>query len=161
MELDTFDKGAWIFLVVAGAAGAYRMYRAILEERGFHRFIREHDFRKSPPASTMWLARAYENAAAIQTVGEWDGLPVAIRRHHNRHSNGMTIVVTADHDLVPASAGNVTIGPWTNPPPPALLQHGLVASGCELRIRIGGTPDPSPYIAAGVAYARSLARGAQ
>ena len=158
MDLDTFDQAALMLLAVMVAAAAYSVYRTIRAERGFYAFIRERNFRKSPPASTMWLARVIENAAAFQVLGEWDGLPVAIHRHSNRRSRGMTIVVTADHELVPPSAGNVTIGPWTNPPPPALLQHGLVASGCELRVRIGETPDPSPYVAAAVAYARTLAR---
>jgi hypothetical protein len=106
----------------------------------------------------MWLARVIENAAAYQIVGMWDGLPVAIRRTRSRGNRGMTIVVTADDELVPPAAGNVTIGPWTNPAPPALLQHGLVASGCELRVRIGEPLDPSPYVAAAVGYARTLAK---
>jgi hypothetical protein len=104
----------------------------------------------------MWLARVIENAAPFQILGARDGLPVAIYRNRKRRS--MTIVVTADNELVTPSAGNVTIGPWTNPAPPALLQHGLVGSGCELRLRIGETPDPSSYVAAAVAYARTLAR---
>ena len=158
MDLDTFDQVVLMLLAVMLAAGAYSVYRTILAERGFHRFIRQHNFRKSPPASTMWLARVYENAAALQILGEWDGLPVTIRRHASRTSRGMTIVVTADNELVPASAGNVTIGPWTNPPPPAMLQHGLEASGRELRLSIGETPDPAPYVAAAIAYARALAR---
>ena len=157
-RFDTFDTVAFALLMLMAAAGAYSVYRMILAERGFYRFIREHNFRKSPPASTMWLARLIENAACLQTVGEWDGLPVTIHRHSNRRNNGMTIVVTAASDLVPASAGNVTIGPWTNPAPPALVQHGLVASGRELRLRIGETPDPAPYVAAAVAYAQALAR---
>jgi hypothetical protein len=158
MHFDTFDRVALIFLAVMVAAGAYSVYQAIRAERGFHAFIREHNFRKSPPASTMWLARVIEKAAAFEIRGDWDGLPVAIHRHSSRRSRGMTIVVTADSELVTASAGNVTIGPWTNPAPPALLQHGLVASGCELQVRIGETPDLSPYVAAAVAYARTLAR---
>ena len=158
MDLDTFDQGALMVLAVMVAAVAYSMYQTIRAERGFYAFIREHNFRKSPPASTMWLARVIENAAAYQILGEWDGLPVAIHRNRTRGNRGMTIVVTADDELVTPSAGNVTIGPWTNPAPPALLQHGLVASGCELRLRIGETPDPSPYVAAAVAYARALVR---
>ena len=157
MDLDTFDQAVLMLLAVMVAAAAYSLYQTIRAQRGFYAFIREHNFRKSPPASTMWLARVIENAAAFQIVGEWDGLPVAIYRHSSRRSRGMTIVVTADSELVPASAGNVTIGPWTTPAPPALLQHGLVASGCELRLRIGETRDPSPYVAAAVAYARTLA----
>ena len=157
MDLDTFDQAVLMLLAVMVAAGAYSLYQTIRAQRGFYAFIREHNFRKSPPASTMWLARVIENAAAFQIVGEWDGLPVAIYRHSSRRSRGMTIVVTADSELVPASAGNVTIGPWTTPAPPALLQHGLVASGCELRLRIGETRDPSPFVAAAVAYARTLA----
>ena len=157
MDLDTFDQVALMFLAVMFAAGAYSVFRTIRAERGFRAFIREHNFRKSPPASTMWLARVIENAAVFQVLGEWDGLPVTIHRHSSRRSQGMTIVVTADDELVDPSAGNVTIGPWTNPAPPALLQHGLVASACELRLQIGETPDPSPYVAAAVAYARTLA----
>ena len=157
MDLDTFDQAALMLLALMVAAGAHSVYQTIRAQRGFHAFIREHNFRKSPPASTMWLARVIEKAAAFQVVGEWDGLPVAIYRHSSRRSRGMTIVVTADSELVPASAGNVTIGPWTTPAPPALLQHGLVASGCELRLRIGETRDPSPFVAAAVAYARTLA----
>jgi hypothetical protein len=157
MDLDTFDQAVLMLLAVMVAAAAYSLYQTIRAQRGFYAFIREHNFRKSPPASTMWLARVIENAAAFQIVGEWDGLPVAIYRHSSRRSRGMTIVVTADSELVPASAGNVTIGPWTTPAPPALLQHGLVASGCELRLRIGETRDPSPFVAAAVAYARTLA----
>lgn len=156
MDLDTFDQVALTLLAVMVAAVAYSVYQIIRAELGFYAFIREHNFRKSPPASTMWLARVIENAAALQVLGEWDGLPVAIYRNSKRRS--MTIVVTADYELVTASAGNVTIGPWTNPAPPALLQHGLVASGCELRLHIAETPDPSPYVAAAVAYARTLAK---
>ena len=158
MDLDTSDQVALALLAVMVAASAYSVYRAILAERGFYRFIREYNFRKSPPASTMWLARVIENAAALQTRGEWDGLPVTIYRNSSRRSSGMTIVVTADNELVPSSAGNVTIGPWTNPPPPAMLQHGLVAAGRELRLRIGNTPDPAPYVAAAVTYARALSK---
>ena len=158
MRLDTFDLVALALLVVVVAAFGYSAYRAVLAERGYDRFIREHNFRKSPPASTMWLARVIENAAGLQAVGEWDGLPVTIDRHRNRRSHGMTIVVSAATDLASPSAGNVSIGPWTKPAPPELLQRGLVASGSELRLLIGDTPDPAPYIAAAVAYARSLAR---
>jgi hypothetical protein len=157
MDIDTSDLVVSVLLVVMVAAVGYSAYRAVLAERGFNRFIREHNFRKSPPASTMWLARVIENAAGLQFVGEWDGLPVTIDRHRNGRSSGMTIVVSAASDLVPASAGNVSIGPWTKPAPPELLQHGLVASGSELRLRMGDTPDPAPYSAAAVAYARSLA----
>jgi hypothetical protein len=157
MHLDTFDQAIVMLAAVMFAAGAYSVYRAIRAERGFRAFIREHNFRKSPPASTMWLARVIENAALFQVLGEWDGLPVAIHRHSNSRSRAMTIVVTADSELVTASAGNVTLGPWTNPAPPTLLQYGLVASGCELQLRIGETRDPSPYVAAAVAYARALA----
>ena len=156
MNLDTFDLLAVILLAVMVAAAAYRVYETIVAERAFRRFIREHNFRKSPPASTMWLARVIENTAALEILGEWDGLPVTIQRYSNRRSHGMTIVVTADHDLVPASAGNVTIGSWTNPAPPVMLQHGLVASGRQLRLRIGETPDPARYVAAAVTYARAL-----
>ena len=109
MPLDTFDKFALTFLVVAGAAGAYRMYQSVLAERRFRRFLREHNFRKAPPASTMWLARVYEDAYALHSLGEWDGLPVEIRRNHRRSGTSTTIVVTADTELVPASSGNVTI----------------------------------------------------
>ena len=158
MDLDTFDLVALALLVVAVAAVGYSAYRARLDEREYNRFIREHNFRKLPPASTMWLARVIENASALQVVGEWDGLPVAIGRHRGRRRSGMTIVVTAATELAPPSAGNVTIGPWTTPAPPELLQHGLVASGSELRLLIGDTPDPAPYVAAVVGYARSLAR---
>lgn len=157
-KFDGFDIGLFALLVLMVAVSAYSVYRTIQAERGFRRFIREHNFRKTPPASTMWLARLIENASLFQTVGEWDGLPVTIHRHNNRRSSGMTIVVTAENDLVPASAGNVTIGPWTNPAPPAMLQHGLVASGRELRLRIGETPDPGPFVAAAAAYARALAK---
>lgn len=156
MDLDTFEQVASMLLAVMVAIAAYSVYQVIRAELGFYAFIREHNFRKSPPASTMWLARVVENAAALQILGEWDGLPVAIYRN-SRHRN-MTIVVTADDELVTPSAGKVTIGPWTNPAPPALLQHGLVASGCELRLHIVETPDPSPYVAGAVAYARTLAR---
>lgn len=158
MDLDTFDQVAMTVLAVMVAAVAYSVYQTICAERGFRAFIRERNFRTLPPASTMWLARVIENAAASRVVGEWDGLPVAIYRNRNRRSRGMTIVVTADHELVDPAAGNVTLGPWTNPPPPALLQHRLVASACELRLHIGETRDPSPYVAAAVAYARTLAR---
>jgi len=157
MDFDTFDQVALMFMAIMFAAGAYSVYQTIRAERGFRAFIREHNFRKPPPASTMWLARVIEKAAAFEILGEWDGLPVAIRRFNSHRSRGMTIVVTADYELVTPSAGNVTIGPWTNPAPPALLQHGLVASGCELRLRIGETRDPSPFVAAAVAYARTLA----
>ena len=158
MDLDTFDQVALMLLAVMVAAVAYSVYQTIRAVLGFYAFMREHNFRKSPPASTMWLARVIENAAAYQILGEWDGLPVAIRRTSTRGNRGMTIVVTADCELVTPSAGNVTIGPWTNPAPPALLQHGLVGSGRELRLRIGETPDLSPYVAAAVAYARTLVR---
>ena len=158
MQLDTFDQAAMAVLAAMVAAVAYSGYQTIRADLGFRAFIRERNFRKAAPASTMWLARIIENAAASYVRGEWDGLPVAIRRNRNRHSRGMTIVVTSDHELVPASAGNVTLGPWTHPAPPALLQHGLVASGCELRLHIGETRDPSPYVAAAVAYARTLTR---
>jgi hypothetical protein len=158
MDLDAFDQVALLLLAVMVAAAAYSVYQTIRAERGFYAFIREHNFRKSPPASTMWLARVIENAAAYQILGEWDGLPVAIHRNRTRSNRGMTIVVTAGDELVPPSAGNVTIGPWTNPAPPSLLQHGVVASGCELRVRIGEPLDPSPYVAAAVAYARTLVR---
>ncbi len=156
MDLDAFDQVALMLLAVMVAAVAYSVYQTIRAVLGFYAFMREHNFRKSPPASTMWLARVIENRVAVRILGEWDGLPVAISRNSKRRS--MTIVVTADCELVTPSAGNVTIGPWTNPAPPALLQHGLVASGCELRISIGETPDLSPYVAAAVAYARTLAR---
>jgi hypothetical protein len=69
----------------------------------------------------------------------------------------MTIVVIADADLVSASLGNVTLGPWTTPAPPSLVPQGFVASGRELRLHIGDEPDPAPYVAAAVAYARALA----
>ena len=158
MDLDTFDQAALMLLAVMVAFAAYSVYQTIRARRGFFAFIREHNFRQSPPASTMWLARVIEKAAVYHVLGEWDGLPVAIHRTRSRGNRGMTIVVTADCDLVSPSAGNVTIGPWTNPAPPALLQHWLTASGCELRLHIGETPDPSPYVAAAVAYARTLAR---
>ena len=158
MDLDTFEQVVVMLLAVMLAVAAYSVYQTLRAERGFYAFIREHNFRKSPPESIMWLARVIENAAALHILGEWDGLPVAIYRNGTRGNRGMTIVVTADDELVTPSAGNVTIGPWTNPAPPALLQHGLVASGCELRLRIGETPDPSPYVAAAVAYARTLVR---
>ena len=66
--------------------------------------------------------------------------------------------MTADVSLVPESAGNVTIVPWTKPAPPATLQTGFVASGRELRLHIGDPVDPAPYVAAAVAYARTLAK---
>lgn len=155
--LDTFDTIVLILLAVMAAVAVYGMYESILARRGFHRFLREHNFRKLPPVSTMWLARVIEHHAALHVAGEWDAFQVTIHRYHNRRTRGMRIVVTADNDLMSASAGNVTIGPWTNPAPPALLQHGLEASGRELRLRIGETPDPAPYVAAVVAYARTLA----
>ena len=142
MDLDTFDQVALMLLAVMVAAVAYSVYQTIRAQRGFYAFIRKHNFRKSPPASTMWLARVIENAAAFQVLGEWDGLPVAIYRN-GRHRS-MTIVVTADCELVTPSAGNVTIGPWTNPAPPALLQHGLAllgvvpeAGGLDLGVDLG------------------------
>src|SRR5574338_421572 len=95
MDIDTSDLVVSVLLVVMVAAVGYSAYRAVLAERGFNRFIREHNFRKSPPASTMWLARVIENAAGLQFVGEWDGLPVTIDRHRNGRSSGMTIVVSA------------------------------------------------------------------
>ena len=72
MSLDTFDLVALAWLVVLVAAVGYSAYRAVLDERAYNRFIREHNFRKSPPNSTMWLARVIENASALQLVGEWE-----------------------------------------------------------------------------------------
>ena len=158
MNGDTSDTIVWMLLALIAAAAAYGVYGSILARRGFERFIRDHNFRKVPPASTMWLARLIERHAMLQIVGEWEGLGVSIHRYRTRNNSGMKIVVTADNDLVPASAGNVTIGPWTTPAPPALLQRGLEVSGRELRLRIGETPDPAPYVAAVVAYARQLAK---
>jgi hypothetical protein len=150
MDLATV---ALMVQVVMMALLAYLGYRRVREARQFGRFIRDHGFRRLTP-STMWLARVIEHASALHVEGYWDGLPVSIRRHRR----GMTIVVTADADLVPAAAGNVSIGPWTKPGPPPLLHSGLVASGRELRLHWGDTPDPAPIVAAAVAYAQMLAR---
>lgn len=157
MNVDTFDTVVMAVLAVMVAAAGYAAFRAAREELGFYRFIRQHGFHRSV-ASTMWLARVIEHAAALRVSGEWDGLPVAVNRHRRGFRLGMTVVVTADADLVPASAGRVTIGPWTTPAPPALVATAGVVVGRELRLHVSDTPDPAPYVAAAVAYARTLAR---
>jgi hypothetical protein len=144
-------------LAVFAAGLGYSVYQMVRDERGFHRFVRQHGF-SLQIHSSMWLARVVERVSAFESRGQWDGLPVTIHRRRRGRHGGMTIVVTADADLVLASAGNVTLGSWTTPSPPSLVPDGFTASGRELRLHLKYVRDPAPYVAAAVQYARALTR---
>jgi len=161
MDLDTLE---WVVtspvflatVLAAMAAGlAYAVFEIVRNEVGFLRFIRHYGFRRSPTASTMWLARAVEHMAALSIHGQWDGRPVTVDRPRR---GGLRITVTADRDLVSAHSGvRVSLGAWTHPEPPALLRTlQMDASGRQLRLHLGDARDPAPYVSAAVAYVRAL-----
>jgi len=147
----------WTAVVAVMATGlAYWLVQAVRTELGFFRFMRQHGFRRSPTASTMWLARAVEHITALSVYGRWDGLPVTVNRPRR---GGLMVTVTADGDLVSVhSSSRISLGAWTRPEPPALLRGlSLDASGRQLRLHMGDARDLTPYVSAAVAYARALA----
>ena len=102
----------------------------------------------------MWLARVIERWEMRDICGHLDGRWVEVRSRVRRYR---CITVTADRDLVSGQrAGVVSLGAWTRPKPPALLEGmRLDAAGRQLRVFVGGG-DFVPYIVAAVAYAKTL-----
>jgi hypothetical protein len=141
-----------VLTVVGGTA--YAVLQAVRTRQRIVSFMQAHGFRWTDTGSTMWLARLIERWEMLEISGALDGLSVDVRMRIRR---GRCITVTANRDLVSRpDAGVVSVGAWTHPRPPALLEGmHLDVSGRQLRLFVGGG-DFVPYLRAAVAYARTL-----
>lgn len=161
--MDAFDifakiVGSPLFMVAAvliaiGASG-HAVIRSVRSRRRLLGFMKTHGFRWTETGSTMWLARVIERFEVLDICGHFDGRWVDVR---SRIRHGRWITVTANRELVSGPTTRViSLGPWTDPRPPALLEGlHLDASSQELRVLVGGG-DFVPYIVAAVAYAKAL-----
>ena len=158
--LDIFARivGSPLFVAAAvittvGASG-YAVLKATRTQQRLVAFMHANGFRWTDTGSTMWLARVIERWEMRDICGHLDGRWVEVRLRVRRYR---CITVTADRDLVSGQgAGVVSLGAWTRPKPPALLEGmRLDAAGRQLRVFVGGG-DFVPYIVAAVAYAKSL-----
>ena len=141
-------------LITAVAASGYAVLEAIRTQQRLVAFMRANGFRWTDTGSTMWLARVIERWEMRDICGHLDGRWVEVR---SRVRRSRCITVTADRDLVSGQGtGVVSLGAWTRPKPPALLEGvRLDAVGRQLRVLVGGG-DFVPYIVAAVAYAKAL-----
>ncbi len=161
--MDFFDIFAKIVgspLFVAAAtltvigAGGYAVLQSVRSRRRLLAFMRTHGFRWTETGSTMWLARVIERWEVLDICGHFDGRWVDVR---SRIRHGRWITVTANRELVSGPTTRViSLGAWTDPRPPALLEGlHLDASSKELRVLVGGG-NFVPYIVAAVAYTKTL-----
>lgn len=141
-------------VLTAVAASGYAVLQAVGSRRRLLGFMETHGFRWTDTGSTLWLARVVERWDVLDICGHLDGRWVDVR---SRIRRGRVITVTADCELVPGQGDRmVSLGPWTRPKPPALLEGmPLEVSGPYLRVHVGGG-DFVPYIFAAVAYAKTL-----
>ena len=158
--LDIFARivGSPLFVAAAvitavGASG-YVVLTAIRTQQRLVAFMHANGFRWTDTGSTMWLAGVIERWGTRDICGHLDGRWVEVQSHVRRYR---CITVTADRDLVSGQVpGVVSLGAWTRPKPPALLEGmRLDAAGRQLRVFVGGG-DFVPYIVAAVAYAKTL-----
>lgn len=161
--MDAFDLFAMIVgspffmaaavLTAVGASG-HAVREGLRSRRRLLAFMQTHGFRWTDTGSTMWLARVIERWEVLDIHGQFDGRWVDVR---SRIRRGRCIRVTANRELVSGqSARMISLGAWTHPKPPALLEGlHLDACGRELRVFLGGG-DFVPYIAAAVGYAKAL-----
>ena len=158
--LDFFTRivGSPIFLpattLTAVGAGIYAVRKAMRSRQRLLAFMQTHGFRWTDTGSTMWLARVVERWDLLDICGSFDGRWVDVRL---RVRQGRWITVTADRDIVSGqNARAISLGAWTHPKPPALLEGmHLDAAGRQLRVFVGGG-DFIPFIAAAVAYTKAL-----
>ena len=158
--LDIFARivGSPLFVAAAvitavGASG-YAVLKATRTQQRLVAFMHANGFRWTDTGSTMWLARVIERWEMRDICGHLDGRWVEVRSRVRRHR---CITVTADRDLVSGQGPDVvSLGAWTRPKPPALLEGmRLDAAGRQLRVFVGGG-DFVPYIVAAGAYAKTL-----
>ena len=158
--LDIFTRivGSPLFVAAAvitavGASG-YAVLKATRTQQRLVAFMHANGFRWTDTGSTLWLARVIERWGMRDICGHLDGRWVEVRSRVRRYR---CITVTADRDLVSGQVpGVVSLGAWTRPKPPALLEGmRLDAAGRQLRVFVGGG-DFVPYIVAAVAYAKTL-----
>lgn len=140
-------------LTAIGAIG-HAVRESVRSRRRLLAFMQTHGFRWTETGSTMWLARVIERFDLLDMCGHYDGRWVDVR---SRVRRGRCITVTANRDLAPGEGTRViSLGAWTVPRPPALLEGMHVdACGHELRVHLGGG-NFVPYIVAAVAYAKML-----
>ena len=161
--VDAFDIFAMIVgsplfaaaaVLTAIGAGSHAVLQSVRSRRRLIAFMQTHGFRWTETGSTMWLARVIERFEVLDICGQLDGRWVDVR---SRGRGGRCITVTANRELVSGQGARVvSLGAWTQPRPPALLEGTHVdVSGCELRVFIGGG-NFVPYIVAAVAYAKTL-----
>jgi len=158
--LDTFaqilDSPLFMAAAVltAAVAGGHALLRGLRTRQRIVAFMQTHGFRWTETGSTMWLARVIERWEVLEICGHFDGRWVDVRWHGRR---GRSVTVTANRDLVTGQGARViSLGGWTRPKPPALLEGmHLSVSGQKLQV-FAGTGDFTPYIVATVAYARIL-----
>jgi hypothetical protein len=161
--MDAFDWFARVVgspLFVAAAvmtavcAGAYAVLQGVRKHQRLVAFMQANGLRWSDTGSTMWLARVIERWEMCNICGELDGRWVEV---HWRNRRGRYITVTANRELASRDdAGVVSLGAWTHPAPPPLLEGMyLDVSGRRLRVFVGGR-EFVPYLHAAVAYAKTL-----
>lgn len=142
-------------VLTAVAASVYAILQGVRSQQRFVAFMEAYGLRWTDTGSTMWLARVIERWERRDICGHLDGRWVDVR---SRIRRGRFITVTADRDIVTGQgAGTISIGAWTRPKPPALLEgmHLDVLAGRQLRVFVGGG-DFVPYLFAAVAYAKAL-----
>jgi hypothetical protein len=158
LEMFARIVGSPLFVVAAVitvvGAGGYAVSKAIRTQQRLVAFMLANGFRWIDTGSTMWLARLIERWEMRDICGHLDGRWVEVRSRVRQYRR---ITVTADRDLVSGQgSGVVSLGAWTHPKPPALLEGmRLDAAGRQLRVFVGGG-DFVPYIVAAVAYAKTL-----
>lgn len=161
--MDAFDwliavVGSPLFLaaavMTAVGVGAYAVLQAVRKHQRLVAFMQANGLHWSDTGSTMWLARVIERWDLCNICGELDGRWVDVRW---RNRSGRFITVTANRDLTSGdSAGVVSLGAWTRPKPPTMLEGmPLAVSGRQLRVFVGGG-EFIGYLPAAVAYTKAL-----
>jgi hypothetical protein len=151
LDSSVFEVVLVVFVVLMSVGLVVQEVRA---RRRVVDFMTAHGFQLIGPISTMGLARALERWALLNIGGHIDGRWVNVRTHRR---GGRSITVTAANDLTSGPADRkVTLGAWTRPKLPALLEGPMVdATGRYLRVQVG-VGDFVPYVFAAVQYARTL-----